>query len=74
MTWDIANFPRESLVLAEVIPHGDRSRRGPIASPLVCEIRHIVQVELRADEEPLLDRYLDTRSKVDLEVSGAAER
>ena len=60
-------------MLAEVIAHGDGGFRDRIASELVCEIRHIVQVELRADEEVVRERDLQTGSQVDLEMSGAAD-
>ena len=61
-------------MFAEVVAHGDSGFGCPIASPLVREIRHVVQVELGADEKPLLDRYLESRCKVDLEMIGTAER
>ena len=62
-----------ALLLAEMITDRDGSCRRPITSELVGEIRHIVQVELGADEETLLDRYLDADSKVDLEMRRTAD-
>ena len=66
--------PGELLVLAEVITHCHGGSRHPIASELVGEIRHIVQIELRTHKDAVREGDLESGSEVQLEMIGAAER
>ena len=64
----------EILVLAEVVAHRHGGCRRPIASELVGEIRHIMQVELRTYEKAVREGDLEAGSEVDLEMVRTADR
>src|SRR5437764_593602 len=51
-----------------MIAHRYRGCRNPIAPVLICEIRHITQIELRPHKNAVREGDLETCSEVDLEM------
>jgi hypothetical protein len=61
------------LALAEAIPYPHRAFRNCVASNLLSEVRHIVQVELWTDKQVLREKELNAKTCMHLEMVRIAD-
>src|SRR5579872_3984257 len=62
----------DGLSFAEAVADPDRALRNSIATELLREIGHIVQIELRADKQVLGNEKLNAETRMHLEMAGVA--